>query len=410
MIFCIDMKCFFASVECSMRMLNPLATPLVVSDSSKGKGALCLAVSPFMKSLGINSRTRIFDIDKNLKYFKAMPRMSKYMETTAKINSIFLRYVEEDSIHTYSVDESFLDVTKQLVKYDRPCDMAFKIMQDIKAELGIICCCGAGDNLYLAKLALDLKAKHETGGFYYLGLDDYFNSIWKINDLTEIWQIGRGISRRLNKMKIFTLEDIALSDKNLLSKEFGVIGLDLYEHAWGIDNTTIQDIKAYQPKTRSFSRGQILFRDYTKKEALTPLIEMIYLICLDLFAKEMLAGIISINIGYSNNEDGFKKSMRLDCYTNNFLILKNYFKQLYAKVSDDNFIRRISIGLSDLKGKNEVEHDLFFNPDLRYDYLCETILDVWEKYGKNSIVLGITCLRESTLYDRNKKIGGHNSD
>ena len=263
MFLCIDMKCFFASVECAERGLNPLTTPLVVADNARGKGTICLAVSPYLKQQGIANRGRLFQIPKKFAYIIAKPRMKLYIEYAVRIHKIFLRYVDALDIHTYSIDEAFLDITSYLSLYSDPSQIAFQIMKDIHNELGIIATCGAGDNLYLAKLSLDLLAKKEYPYYHYLALDEFYKTIWFYPDLKKIWQIGSGISKRLHNMGIYTLHDIAVRTKEELQKEFGVVGLDLYEHAWGIDTTTIADIKAYEPKSKSFSRHQILFRDYT---------------------------------------------------------------------------------------------------------------------------------------------------
>ncbi|MDE6660414.1 MAG: hypothetical protein K2J93_01155, partial [Anaeroplasmataceae bacterium] len=288
MFLCIDMKCFFASVECAERGLNPMTTPLVVADETRGSGALCLAVSPYLKQMGVSNRGRLYKIPKEISYIIAKPRMKKYMDYAVLIHRIFLRYVAAEDIHTYSIDEAFLSIEPYIHLYNNASELGYQIMEDIQNELGIIATCGAGDNLYLAKLSLDLLAKKKAPYYHYLSLDEFYKTIWYHKNLKDIWQIGYGLSKRLHQLGAYTLHDIAMMEVSVLQKEFGVIGLDLYEHAWGIDSTSIEDIKKYEPLSKSFSRNQILFRDYTKEEAWTPLIEMLFLVCMDLVYKNMM--------------------------------------------------------------------------------------------------------------------------
>ncbi len=409
MYFCIDMKCFFASVECAERGLNPLTTPLVVADGSRGQGALCLAVSPFLKQRGVKNRGRLFEIPKECSYFIAKPRMKKYIEYAVLIHRIFLKYVDSSDIHTYSVDEAFLHVKEYYSVYGSIQAMALTILEDIRLTLGIIATCGAGDNLYLAKLSLDIFAKKQKNNYHYLSLKEYYATLWESKDLTSIWQIGKGIAQRLHKLNIHTLHELALADPNLLKKEFGVIGLDLYEHAWGKDTTTIQDIKSYQPISKSFSRNQILFRDYTKEEAWVPLVEMLFLLCMDLSRKKIMARNISFYIGYSKHIDSYHKSFTLDCFTDDFFKLKNELKVKYEVIADKP-IRQLGISLHNFIEKEKGNNTLFYQPNIKYENLSDVITSVWQKYGKNKLVIGTALEKESTLYERNKKIGGHNSE
>ena len=409
MYFCIDMKSFYASVECAVRGLDPLTTPLVVADPERGNGTICLAVSPYLKKMGVRNRCRIFEIPQNIKYFKAKPRMRLYMEYAAKIHEIFLRYVSSEDIHTYSIDEAFLNIEPYLHLHNSIKDLAFKILGDIKLELKIVASCGVGDNLFLAKLALDLKAKNQTDNYFYLTKEIFFKDVWYITDLDHIWQIGRGIKKRLNKLGIYNLKDVAYSGKEVLQKEFGVIGLDLYEHAWGIDDTKIADIKAYLPLAKSISRRQVLFRDYSKEEALTPLLEMLYLLCLDLFQKKLMARNIAFYIDYSKHTHSYHKTFTLGYFTDDYFTLKSELKKYYAQVKDEP-IRVIGLSFSNFIDKNLGYNTLFYEANQHYDKLCKTIIDIWQKYGKNKLVMATAILKESTIYERNKQIGGHNSD
>lgn len=409
MYFCIDMKSFFASVECAVRGLNPLTTPLVVADPERGNGTICLAVSPYLKELGVKNRCRIFEIPKNIKYIEAKPRMRLYIEYATKIHKIFLRYVSSEDIHTYSIDEAFLNIEPYLHLHSSMKELASKILSDIKKELGIVASCGAGDNLFLAKLALDLKAKNQIDNYFYLSQEIFFKDIWYITDLDYIWQIGKGIKKRLNKLGLYSLKDVAYTKKEVLQKEFGVIGLDLYEHAWGIDDTKIADIKAYVPLSKSVSRHQILFRDYSKKEAITPLLEMLYLLCLDLFQKKLMARNVTFYISYSKHTSSYHKTFNLGFFTDDFFTLKSELKKYYVQIKDEP-IRVIGISFSDFIDKDLGYNTLFYEENHRYNQLCKTIVDVWQKHGKNKLVLATALLEESTIYERNKQIGGHNSD
>lgn len=409
MYLCIDMKCFFASVECSERGLNPLTTPLIVADQSRGKGTLCLAVSPYLKQLGVKNRCRVYDIPKNISYVTAKPRMKKYIEYAVMIHRIFLRYVDALDIHTYSIDEAFLDISSYLHLYDSVSDLAFRIMKDIHQELGITSTCGAGENLFLAKVSLDLLAKEKYPYFHFLGLEEFYNKIWFHKSLKDIWQIGTGIQKRLHSLGIYSLHDLAMADIELLKKEFGVIGLDLYEHAWGKDDTTIADIKSYDPISKSFSRNQILMRDYSKLEAWTPLIEMLFVLSIELIAKKQKIRHISFYIGFSKDQKSYHKGTTLYFFTDDYYFLKEELKKLYEAVPEGQ-IRRIGISFSDFIGNNQESNTLFFERNVKHEQLGKAIQKIWQKHGRNQLVLGTSLCEESTLFERNKQIGGHNSE
>ncbi len=409
MYLCIDMKCFFASVECAERGLNPLTTPLVVANPERGGGALCLAVSPFLKQQGIKNRGRVYEIPKEIPFIIAKPRMKKYMEYAVKIHRIFLKYVAAEDIHTYSIDEAFLYVKEYLHLYSSVAELAVKILKDIEEQLGIIAACGCAENLFLAKVSLDLLAKKSPNNFYYLSLEEYFNTIWYHPKLTDIWQIGRGISKRLHNLGIYTLHDLALTDKAILIKEFGVVGTDLYEYAWGIDKTTIADIKSYQPLTKSFSRGQILFKDYQKYEAWIPLQEMLFLLCMDLHQKKVWTNHLFFYIGYSNSTNSYHKSFGLNCYTDDYFLIKTELKKQFDKIPEGK-IRRLGLSFGGLVEQNKGYNTLFYQPNPKVNELCNAIDYIWQRHGKNKLVLGTAIQPESTIYQRNKQIGGHNSD
>src|SRR5690554_6441510 len=207
---CIDLKCFYASVECVERGLDPFTTPLVVADETRGKGSICLAVSSKMKALGVKNRCRLFEIPSHIKYLIAKPRMSKYIEHSANIYGIYLKYISKEDIHVYSIDEAFLDVTHYKKLYKKTAlEIGQMIIDDIYQTTGLTATCGVGTNLYLAKVALDIEAKKNNSHIAYLDEELYKQSLWNHLPLTDFWQIGRGISKRLNKLGLFTMRDVA---------------------------------------------------------------------------------------------------------------------------------------------------------------------------------------------------------
>ena len=261
---CIDLKSFYASVECVERGLDPFKYNLVVADPSRGNGAICLAVSPALKNKGVKNRCRIFEIPKNIHYITALPRMKLYIKYSADIYEIYLKYVSKDDIHIYSVDECFLDITKYLNMYHMTSfELARMIIKDVYNTTGITATAGIGTNLYLTKVALDITAKHVKDNIGYLDEDKYKEELWHHTPLTDFWQIGRGINKRLSKLGINDMYDIAMSDEFVLYKEFGINAKYLIDHSKGIEPCTIKDIKSYKPKSNSISNTQILFEDYS---------------------------------------------------------------------------------------------------------------------------------------------------
>ena len=262
---CIDLKTFYASVECVERNLDPFKTDLVVADIKRNKGAICLAISSKMKMRGIKNRCRIYDIPKNVKPIIAKPRMKKYIEYSAKIYGIYLNYVSKEDIHVYSIDEAFLDVTTYLKMYKmNGISLAKKIMDDIKKQTGITATAGVGTNMYLAKIALDILSKHDESNIGYLDEKLYKEKMLDHTPLTDFWQIGKGIQNRLYKHHIMTMRDILNASPSILYKEFGVNALYLIDHANGIEPMTIKEIKEYKPVSTSISSSQILFRNYNE--------------------------------------------------------------------------------------------------------------------------------------------------
>ena len=245
---CIDLKSFYASVECVERGLDPFTTNLVVADPERTDKTICLAVSPAMKKLGVPGRCRVFEIPKGINYIKARPRMQLYIDYSADIYEIYLKYIDKNDIHVYSIDEVFMDVTDYLGLYGMsPRQLAQTIMDEILREKKIASACGIGTNLYLAKVALDITAKHSEGRIGILDENDYRDTLWDHRPLTDFWRIGRGISERLAKYGIYTMRQIAHGDPKMLYREFGIDAELLIDHAWGRETVTMADIKAYEP-------------------------------------------------------------------------------------------------------------------------------------------------------------------
>lgn len=410
---CIDLKTFYASVECVERNLDPFNTNLVVADTSRGKGAICLAISPKMKMLGIRNRCRIFEISPNIKYITAIPRMKKYIEYSANIYAIYLKYFAKEDIHVYSIDEVFIDATNYLKMYNMtPVELAQTIIKDIFKTYGITATAGIGTNMYLAKIALDITAKHSSSNIGYLDEEKYKKELWHHKPLTDFWQIGNGIERRLNKMRIFDMYDIAHTEPKKLYKEFGVNAEYLIDHSCGKESCTIADIKAYKPKTNSISNSQILFEDYSFEKARLVLKEMVELGSLRLVESNLVTDTVQLYIGYS--KDVIKATggtQKITICTNVYSELLKAFLSLYDRTTDRNTgIRRIGISFANVIETENIQLNLFKNQDKidRERKLELAMCSIKNKMGKNKILRGINLEEGATTMIRNKLIGGHN--
>ncbi len=411
--YCIDLKTFYASVECVERGLDPFNTNLVVADPSRGKGGICLAISPKMKMLGIKNRCRIFEIPPNVKYITAVPRMRKYMEYSANIYERYLKYFSKEDIHVYSIDEVFIDATSYLKLYKmNQIELAQMLMKDIYDNFGLASSCGIGTNLYLAKVALDILSKHSTTNIAVLDEEKYMRELWHHKPLVDFWQIGRGIERRLNKKRIFDMYDLAHFDERKLYKEFGINAEFLIDHAWGRETCTIADIKSYKPKSNSISNSQILFKDYNYSDAELVLIEMVELLSLQLIQKHKLTNEIHLYIGYS--KDCIKAtggSRRLKIATNTYSKLTEEFKRLYETTTNKYMpIRRIGISFGKLESDSIEQLSLFEDIEKKDKEreLENAINEIKIKMGKNSIIRAMDLQENATKIIRNKLIGGHN--
>ena len=412
---CIDLKSFYASVECVERGLDPFKYNLVVADPSRGNGAICLAVSPALKNKGVKNRCRIFEIPKNIRYITAIPRMKLYIKYSADIYEIYLRYVAKDDIHIYSIDECFLDVTKYLNMYHMTSfELAKTIIKDVYNTTGITATAGIGTNLYLTKVALDITAKHVKDNIGYLDEEKYKKELWHHTPLTDFWQIGRGIDKRLNKLGLRDMYDISMCDEFILYKEFGINAKYLIDHSKGIEPCTIKDIKSYKPKSNSISNTQILFEDYSYKNARTVLIEMIDVLTLQLVSKKKLTSNICFYVGYSKDIiRGLSISKKLEQPTNSYKIIVDIvLKEYDKKVNKDYKIRRLGIFYGGLQDKKYKQLDIFnmSESEDKDEKLENTINSIKNRFGKNSILRAISLKEEATAIKRNKLIGGHNAE
>ncbi len=410
-ILCIDLKSFFASVECVERGLNPFTTPLVVASNTQGNGAITLAITPFLKRKGIPSRTRLYEIPKDITYQIVPPRMSLYIQKSSEVVNIYLDFVSENDLHIYSIDECFLDVTTYLKYYGLTDEeLALKILKTIEKKTGLTATCGIGPNMLLAKIAMDKEAKKYKNGIAKWTYEDIPKKLWSITPLSEVWGIGKRLEKRLNNLGIYSIYELAHYDQNTLKEKFGILGLELYEHANGIDNSLIYEFK-HQPKEKSISHSQVLLKDYYDDDILLIIKEMLEVLTRRLRTNHLECMVINLSISYSKNiGGGFTHSLKLECATDNtdnlYQICKSIFDRYYLEHTP---IRKVGISLGKLSKKEGIQLDLFenFEKKVLNEKLDYTLDNVHNKYGKNSILKATSLLSYSTIKERNQKIGGH---
>lgn len=410
---CIDLKSFYASVECVCRGLDPMTTNLVVADPTRSESTICLAITPAMKKLGIKNRCRVFQIPKGIEFIQAKPRMKLYIEYSARIYSIYLRFFDKSDIHVYSIDEVFIEATKYMAMYNNdPVGLAKRIINQVYRETGIRATCGIGTNLYLAKVGMDILAKHSPDGLAVLDEESYCQRLWDHAPITDFWRIGNGTARHLERYGIYTMGQLAMADRNLIMKAFGVDGELLMDHAWGRENTTLADIKGYVPKLHSLSSGQVLFHDYTYDKAKLIVKEMTELMTLDLVKKKLVTDSVGLYIGYSNKVfvPPAKGTLRLPFYTSSGKIISEHMEQLYEEVvSRDVGVRRVNISFNNVVGEENEQFDFFTSTEelAKEKNMMKAINAIKDKYGKNSMLKGMNFEEGGTTIERNNQIGGH---
>lgn len=411
---CIDLKSFYASVECAERGIDPFEINLVVADPSRGGGAITLAATPAIKKLGVPSRGRIYEIPKDIEYIIAPPRMSLYMEYSARIYGIMLKYISADDIHVYSCDEAFLDVTTYISLYKKTAkQIAQMILDDILKQTNITATVGIGSNLYLAKVALDITAKHSSDNMGYLDEGLYRQLLWHHKPLTDFWHVGPGTANRLAMLGIDDMAGIAHCDEEVLYKIFGVNAEYLIDHSWGREPCTIEDIKAYRPKANSISNSQILFEDYKANDAFLVMKEMVDVNVLQLTENHLVTNHISLFIGYSKNViKPSRGSRKIGVTTNSCKLLMEEFILLFKKIIVKDYpIRQIAISFGNLKDEYFEQYNLFTDmEDIDKERrLQQTLVFIQNKYGKNAVLKGMNFYDKATQRKRNTLIGGHNA-
>lgn len=412
-IICIDLKSFYASVECALRGLDPFQTPLVVADQSRGKGALCLAVTPFLKKKGVPSRGRIYDIPDELKptIIYAKPQMRIYLEYTMKIIEIYLSFISDKDLYVYSIDEAFLDVTAYLKMYQlSDIELARVIVKKMADELHLPASCGVGENMLLAKLALDLESKSMKDSIAKWSYHDIPTKLWPITPLSEMWGIGYRMERNLNLLGLYTIGDIARYDVNLLKERFGVIGEELWYHTHGIDMSRVQDKDKLRTKSKSFGTSQVLFHDYTGEEVQTIILEMADEITRRLRMARKRCQVVHFGVGYSMVAGGgLHAQMTLGQPTNSFRVIHETCKQIFSSRYDGSPIRTVFVSVGGLTDNKNYQYSLFEDyEEVEKEHKMLSAVDaIKEKYGKNAVNRGSSLEEESTIKKRNEFIGGH---
>ena len=440
---CIDLKSFYASVECVDRGLDPLSTDLVVADESRTDKTICLAVSPSLKAKGVRNRCRLFEVPTHLRArtLIAPPRMARYVEKSAEIYGVYLRWISPDDIHVYSIDEAFMDVTPYLDLYGCSArELGERIRADVTATTGIPATCGLGTNLYLAKIALDITAKHAVDFFGELTEETYRETLWDHEPITDFWRVGPGTARRLAELGIHTMGQLALSPTEPVFQSFGIDAEILIDHAWGIEPVRISDIKGYRSQAHSLSNGQVLACDYDYEDALLIAKEMADVLALELVSQGLVAHSVTLGVGYGVSreeraaaraevlasgagEHGYHwrlgrtfahgSSTFLSATSSRTVIQQELAKVFKQAVSPNKPVRHITITLGDVvtSDASGLQLDLFTDQAESERELKrqQAINAVRAKFGKNSVLRAMDLLPNATARERNEQIGGHRS-
>ena len=406
----IDLKAFYSYVECIDRGLDPWKTPLVVADKSRSVNTIILSVTPFLKQHGVPSRLRIKDLPKGkFDYIYATPRMARYIEKSSEVVSIIMRYVSQEDIHVYSIDEAFVDLTTYLNFYKKsPLEIVEMIINEITEQTGLMATAGIGDNFFLAKVALDIFAKKEKNGIAILHQNEVQEKLWPITPLSKIWGIGERLEFRLNALGITTVGELATSNREYLRDVFGIMGEQLWDHANGIDDSDIRE--AYVPKERSYSHAQVLFRDYKYTEVPILIREMVDDLAFRMRNEGQKCNVVSLFVAYAKPEmGGFSRQMSLLTSTNQNEILYNALIELLNKFVKDLPIRHVGISFGKLTDTKNTQFNLFEDTEdqIKNEDLQEAIDQLHNKYGQNIILRASALTESSTAIERHTFIGGH---
>lgn len=405
----IDLKAFYSYVECIDRGLDPWTTPLVVADKSRSVNTIILSVTPFLKSKGVPSRLRVKELPKGFDYIYATPRMERYIEMSTKVVGILLEFVADIDLHVYSIDEAFIDLTTYLSYYKKtPKQLVKMIIDKIKSDTGLQATAGIGDNFFLAKVALDIYAKKSKDGIAIMHKEDVTSKLWPITPLSKMWGIGARMEARLNALGIFTVGDLAKSNRDFIHKKFGIMGDQLIDCANGIDESDIRE--TYVPKETSFSIGQTLPRNYSKEEVKTIINELVDDLCLRLRNHNYMTEVVSLAIGYANDEKGFSRQMSLLSTTDDTETIKSAIHDIYKQNIKDLPIRHVYISYGKLTTKRKYQQlNLFVDPEeMKHRHNLQMMIDaIHNKYGNNLVLKASALTQASTVIDRHNMIGGH---
>lgn len=420
---CIDLKSFYASVECADRGLDPFTTDLVVADPERSANTICLAVTPSLKAKGVRNRCRVRDIPEGMDYITAVPRMRRYMEVSAEIYRTYLEFVSAEDTWPYSIDECFIDATPYLVHYGLDARaLVRRLIARVRERTGIAATAGIGPNMFLCKVALDVMAKHADDGIGRLDDESFRREIWFHRPLTDIWGIGHGIAGRLAKRGIYDLAGVCAERPEILRGEFGKNAEVLIDHAWGIEPATIADCRAYVPRAHSLTNGQVLMRDYTFDEARTVAREMVFGSCMDLAEKYLACDTVGLWVGYSGailrtwDSAGEPPSLHgggqrhLGCVTASETKIAAALMALFDEtVSRRAPIRRVNISLAGVVPARLAAPTLFDDPaELeREERLARASVAVRRRFGANALLRGTSLMPEANARERNRQIGGH---
>ncbi|KAA9022888.1 Y-family DNA polymerase [Niallia endozanthoxylica] len=410
-ILCVDMKSFYSSCAAVMLGLDPMTCYLAVVGHTDRQGSVVLAASPALKrEFNIKTGSRLFEIPNNPKIHIVNPSMSSYLKTSAAIIQLFNRFVPFSDMHPYSVDESFLDVTGVRRLWGDPETIAFKIQETIKKEFGLPSTIGIGPNMLLAKLCLDLEAKHSTTGIAKWTYDDVQAKLWPTYPLSQMWGIGPRMERNLNGMGIFNVGALANYPLKLLEKKFGVMGRQIHQHAWGIDFSKIGDpVKQEQV---SFGKSQILLRDYPNpKDVKQVILEMCEEVARQARKYKKSGRTVSLGIGYSKDEfgGGFHRAKSLDYPTNITLEMYQTCLTLFDTFYSNKTVRQISVTLSNIEDDDTIQLDLF-QQDREKQRILGYVMDaIRDKYGPMALLRGVSYTHAGTARYRSHLVGGHHS-
>ena len=416
MFLCIDLKSFYASVECVERGLDPMTADLVVADPTRTDKTICLAVSPHLKAQGVSGRARVFEIPKHLqeKMIMAPPRMQLYIDYAAEIYGVYLDYIAPEDMHVYSVDEVFFDITKYMRMYKMTAkELAVFLMEEVYERIGVRATAGIGTNLYLAKIALDITAKHAEDFIGELDEESFKEKLWDHKPLTDFWMIGKQTANKLAKIGIETMRDIANADEDLMYRMFGINAELMIDHAHGIEPVTIADIKGYKTKSHSLSHGQVLMRDYTHDEGKLIIKEMVEGLCQEVTALHQATKNVSIGVGYSNvlKQPMVRGSVSFSKATNSSTLIMKNIADLYDKITNHEFpVRRVFVFFNDLQDEDADKQMSIFdlNQDEERDRaLQQAVNKIKGKYGADSMFRGMDLEEAATTRERNHQIGGH---